>query len=96
VPSPSTACCQADSGKRADALAHPLVDLVADREADAGLAAARGEGGSTADVGADEDLSVEVLGGQLLEGKVQDLEGWWRCWRRRCRGEGYRQGPAGF
>ena len=36
VPSASIALCHADSGSAQDRLAHPLVDLVADREADAG------------------------------------------------------------
>jgi hypothetical protein len=44
--------------------AHPLVHFVADREANACLTAVGGEGVSApADVGAHEDLSVEVGGG---------------------------------
>ena len=58
-----------------DRLANPLVDLVADREADAGVAAVGGEGvGAPADVGAGEDLAVEVRLGQLLQGQLQHLE----------------------
>ena len=62
-------------GRLQDRLAHPLVDLVADREADAGVAAILREGvGAPTDVGAYEDLAVEVLGRQLLERHLQHLE----------------------
>ena len=44
MPSPSIACCQADRAARRSPRA-PALDLIADREADARLAAVAGEGG---------------------------------------------------
>jgi hypothetical protein len=62
-------------GQVEDRLAHPLVDLIADREVDARLAAVGGEGmGAPADVGARQDLAVKVCLRQLLEGQLQNLE----------------------
>ncbi len=52
-PSPSICALPSRFGQLHDRLAHPLVDLVADREADAGVAAVLREGvGAPADVGA--------------------------------------------
>ena len=46
--------------------------------------------GAPADVGAHEDLAVEVGGGQLLENQLQDAEMIGGGWQRRCRGAGGR------
>jgi hypothetical protein len=56
-------------GRGEDRLADPCIDLVADREADTGVAAVLCEGvGAAADVGTGQDLAAEVCSGQLLEG----------------------------
>ncbi len=42
---------------------------------DAGVTAVPREGvGAPADVGADEDLAIQISGGQLLQGQLQDPE----------------------
>jgi hypothetical protein len=62
-------------GQFHDRPAHPLVDLVADREADAGVAAVLREGvGAPADVGASENLATQVRLRKLLERQRQHLE----------------------
>gem|GEM_PF-4537583 len=62
-------------GQLRDRPAHPLVDLVANREVDPCRTAALREGvGAPADVGASEDLAVKVGLGQLLKRQLQHLE----------------------
>lgn len=64
-----------DAGELENRGAHGLVELIADREADVGLAAVRAEGvRGAADVGPHEDLATEISGGQLLQRESQHLE----------------------